>query len=297
MTTKISLFLMTEKGFEVIKNLVAFAGNSNIECVVSARDKNVQNDFFDEIEKFCTESGINFYLKDNFQIKESKYCIAIGWRWLINLEEGRKLIVLHDALLPKYRGFAPVVSALINGDKEIGCSAIFASEEYDTGDILVQKSFSVNYPIKINDAIKIMGISYSEIVNELYIKISSGQKLISIAQNNELASYSLWRDNTDYTIDWNLNADSIKRFIDAVGYPYAGALAYVGNEQIRIIEAEIQQDVQIAIRDAGKVIFIKNDMPVIVCGQGLLKIVEMTTADGQPYKLKNFRSRFLKTPT
>ena len=49
--------------------------------------------------------------------------------------------------MPKYRGFAPLVNSLVNGEKIIGVTALFASEEYDNGDIIMQSSVDITYPI------------------------------------------------------------------------------------------------------------------------------------------------------
>jgi methionyl-tRNA formyltransferase len=54
---------------------------------------------------------------------------------------------MHDSLLPKYRGFAPLPNALINGEREVGVTALFASEEYDMGDIVCQRRLAVEYPM------------------------------------------------------------------------------------------------------------------------------------------------------
>ena len=86
------------------------------------------------------------------------YQLAIGWRWLISGTEN--LIVLHDSLLPKYRGFAPLVNSLINGEQEIGVTAIWAGPEFDAGEIIFQEKAGICYPIKIQEAIEIVSGLY-----------------------------------------------------------------------------------------------------------------------------------------
>ena len=46
---------------------------------------------------------------------------------------------LHASLLPKYRGAAPINWAVINGDKETGCTTFLLRHDIDTGDILLQE--------------------------------------------------------------------------------------------------------------------------------------------------------------
>ena len=52
-------------------------------------------------------------------------------------------INLHGSLLPQYRGAAPINWAIINGEKETGVTTFKLKHEIDTGDILLQESFSI----------------------------------------------------------------------------------------------------------------------------------------------------------
>ena len=79
--------------------------------------------------------------------------MAVSWRWMIKHPKN-KLIVFHDSILPKYRGFAPLVNMLINGEKEIGVSAIFGADEYDS-EIISEKT-TISYPIKIQKPFRLI---------------------------------------------------------------------------------------------------------------------------------------------
>jgi methionyl-tRNA formyltransferase len=290
---KITLCLMTQKGFEVLNSLIDRNLKSLISEVVVGRDKNIDNDFANEIISVCKKNNIDHIERnDAFQVT-SDYSIAISWRWLIPTNKS-KLIVLHDSLLPKYRGFAPLVNMLCNKEKEIGVSAIFASDEYDKGDIIAQSATKINYPIKVSDAINLISKSYVDLVIKILTSLEKGERLIAVPQDENLATYSLWRDEEDYTINWSNDSDDILNFINAVSSPYKGASTYInGLQKIRILEAELENDVQIENRDVGKVIFVKNKFPVIVCGAGLIRLLKViddkTQEDLLP--LKNFRIR------
>lgn len=170
---------------------------------------------------------------------------------------------------------------------------MFASSEYDRGDIIAQKSFEINYPIKINEAIEKIEPLYFELVDEIFTKIKSCEQLNSKKQDESKASYSLWLDNEDYFIDWSWSADKIKRFVDAVGYPYDNAKAYLNSEIVKFIDVEIFADVVVEHRERhiGKVIFIKNGIPVVVCSDGLISLKEIRDEKDNEIFI-NFRSRF-----
>ncbi|HCW03606.1 MAG: methionyl-tRNA formyltransferase [Bacteroidaceae bacterium] len=290
---KITFYLMTQKGFDVLNALIDRNLKSVISEIVVGRDKNIDNDFANEIISVCKKNSIKYMERnDDFKVT-SDYSVAISWRWLIPNNES-KLIVLHDSLLPKYRGFAPLVNMLCNKENEIGVTAIFASEEYDKGDIIAQSKTKINYPIKVSDAINLISKNYVELVVKISTSLDKGEGLIAVPQDENLATYSLWRDEQDYTIDWSNDSNDILNFINAVSSPYKGASTYInGLQKIRILEAELESDVQIENRDVGKVIFVKNKFPVIVCGVGLLRLLKViddkTQVDLLP--LKNFRVR------
>lgn len=180
---------------------------------------------------------------------------------------------------------------LINKEKKIGVTALFANENYDCGDIIFQSISKVTYPIKIADAIEKISENYIETVLYIIEKINLREPLIGIPQDNNNATYSLWRDDDDYIIDWNKNSKFIENFINSVGYPYNGASTFIDRKKIRILEAEDFPDVKIMNRTPGKIIFVENSYPIVVCGEGLLKLKKVVsdTANQDLLPFKNFR--------
>lgn len=286
-------FLMTQKGHDALAHYLDVFGTAELSFVVGSKDENIQHDYYEEIKALCSKHGVTFYdRKEKFTV-DTNYIIAISWRWLIK-QGNAKLIVMHDSLLPKYRGFAPLVNCLVNGERKIGVTALFASNEYDKGNIIAQRSAGISYPIKINDAIDIVSGCYKGLVEEVCKKMRPGQEIESTVQVEADATYSLWLDEEDYNIDWNRDAGDLKRFIDATGYPYNGAATHIDGKKYRIAEAETLPDLIIENRKPGKIIFMENEKPIVVCGTGLLKIISLledgTTQEMLP--LKRFRIRF-----
>lgn len=50
---------------------------------------------------------------------------------------------VHAALLPQYRGAAPINWAIINGETQTGVTTFFLDHDIDTGRIIMQKSFDI----------------------------------------------------------------------------------------------------------------------------------------------------------
>jgi methionyl-tRNA formyltransferase len=290
---KVDLYLMSAKGLHALQASIASGFSPLINQVCIGRDSRVTYDFSNDIRDLCDSYGITWRYRDQANtLLKPEYSIAISWRWL--LREACNLIVIHDSLLPKYRGFAPLVSQLVNGESEIGVTAVWAKEDYDTGDIIAQSSIPITYPIKICDAIERISSCYEECILLLFRRIASKAEIISTPQDESLATYSLWRDEDDYWINWHDDAERIARFVDAVGVPYKGALSLCLGNQIVINQVHVVPNVMIVNRNPGKVLRIQDGYPVVVCGSGLLMITDAVDSyTGRSIlPLKFFRSRF-----
>ena len=289
---KISLFLMNQKGLAVLEACAATLEAGSIDCVIGARDASVQNDYYKEIRAASEGYGIPFVDRREAADREAEYGFAIGWRWIIR--NCKTLIVLHDSLLPKYRGFAPLPTALINGEPEVGVTALLASEEYDRGDIIAQKALTVHYPAKIQEIIAQVSGCYAELVAQIGKDIVSGRPLRLQPQKEEEATYSLWRDEEDYRIDWSWDAAKIERHVNALGYPYKRASCLLDGRVLRVVDVVTEPDVAVEQRTPGKVIFMRNGQPTIVCGRGLVRLLDLRDETGQEsvLPLSRFRARF-----
>ena len=286
----IGLYLLGQKGLNVLENLYIKYSNE-ILFVVVGKDENVQSDYSKEIIEFCNNNRLKYYKREEINLPFTTIQFAIGWKWLI--PDSQNLIVLHDSLLPKYRGYNPLVTALLNGDEEVGVTAIKANKEYDRGNIVGQIKLKINYPIKIKYVIDEISDLYTELVLTITSKyIESDIK--EVIQNESEASYSIWRDEDDYIIDWNNESTFIHRFINSVGYPYKGAKTKFENRFIRILDSEIMTDLNIVNRTPGKIFSIEDGLPIIICGQGLLKIISAVDEDSkQSILFKKLRMKFI----
>jgi len=288
----IKLYLLNKKGYLCLKNINPKFIHLISEIVIG-QDANVKNDYSKEIYSLAQHLNIKSIDRPrDRENKNLKLLIAIGWRWMIHSKV--ELIIFHDSILPKYRGFNPLVTALINGDNEIGATVIKATDEFDKGDILKQNKTAINHPIKVNDAIDLIASLYAELLNDVLDDFTTGN-LKGYPQDEILATTSLWRDEDDYVINWDLTASEIKRFIYAVSYPYKGAKTKVINKYVRIFDAEEVNDVVISNRAAGKVLYKINKEYTIVCGKGLLKVSEFFDDAGNKVSFGNkYRLRFEK---
>ncbi|MEX0606030.1 MAG: formyltransferase family protein [Marinobacter sp.] len=293
---KVGFYVLGKKGFIALERFLEKFSSTHVAFVMAARDSDIENDFHTEISGLCGEHGLKFNTRGKACEQghiDAEFSFAIGWKWVIKEVNG--LIVFHDSLLPRYRGFSPLVNMLIDGEDEIGVTALIASDEYDKGDVIYQEKTPINYPLKIHDAIDKVSAIYAELVLKTATDIFDGSGVKGFPQDENLASYSLWRDERDYFINWAANADEISRFVDAVGSPYRGARSVLNGQAVWVHDVTIVRDVIVENRasNIGKIIFIENALPVVVCGMGLIKITDLRTEDGcSVIGHMKFRSRF-----
>jgi methionyl-tRNA formyltransferase len=292
---KYVFYLLGQKAYTVLTRILSEFGAGIIDFVVIDCDKCLIKDYSDELKGLCEAYHIKYFERNNCPLIQINTAISIGWRHMIY--NVMMLIVLHDSLLPKYRGFAPLVNALINGEEKVGVSAIIATNNYDKGDIICQDSINIQYPIKINCAIELISECYVRCVLKIISNFKQKDFLLGVKQNECNATFSLWRDELDYFINWNNSAQRIRRFVDAVGSPYGGARSKVGGVNYIVMDCEEIDDVIVESRNehVGKVIFINNDCPVVICGSGLLRIVKIVNElTYKPLRLTRFRTRFTR---
>jgi methionyl-tRNA formyltransferase len=273
---RLVLFAMNEKGLAVLSAILGAGRADAIAAVVVQEDPAVEQDYCQEIASAATAAGVPT-IRRGEPLPPHAFSVAVGWRFMIREEP--RLVVFHDSLLPRYRGFAPLVNALINGETEIGVTALWGEEAYDSGAIIEQAAATVAYPLTIQRAIDTVTPLYERLALEIAEKLIAGEQLPGREQNDRHATYSIWRDEQDYRIDWRGDAATVARFIDAVGAPYKGACSCVGQQELRILEAEvIDQDLTFELRHPGKVFSISGGTPVVVCGDGLLRLTSVVDA-------------------
>jgi len=287
----LTLYLLNKKGYKVLTALTNSKIYLNsIDLVVGARDKGNEEDYFDEIRVLCNNYNIKYIERSQNLTIQSELSLAIGWRWLIKNQ--KNLIVLHDSFLPKYRGFSPTVNMLINGESYLGASAIWANDKMDEGDIIFQKKVGITYPLKIQKAIELIASLYVDIVLNIMNAILEKNVLPSLPQMKNDATYSIWRNEDDYYIDWAKEAAEIVRFVDAVGYPYGGAKSKTEEgEIIRIRECEVVHDIISEIPAPGKLLMYDEEYPIILCGKKAVKLLIIEDLNDNPFVFKKFRTR------
>lgn len=276
------------KGFAFVEGLLK-SGISIDSIVTYAQADDLANSF-ERFRQLSTDRSIQLLNSRRPMLRPDDLTFLVGWQHLLP-EVTPSTIVFHDSLLPRYRGFAPTVTALINGDREIGVTALRPNDGIDEGPIVGQRSLPISYPIKIETALALQAAAMTNLAIDIVDQWQRGQ-LSVFPQQDDSATYSIWRDEEDYEVNWSSDARAIQRFVDAVGYPYAGARTSVGGAKtIRIEEVSEVSDLRFEIRDAGKIWKLDGGRPIVVCGAGMVRIEKWRTEDGTEFSFQRLRTR------
>jgi methionyl-tRNA formyltransferase len=262
----------------------------NLGSIVSYPQQDDRACSFEHLRDLALRLSINLLETRHPVLQPENLTFMVGWQHLLRAVTP-STVVFHDSLLPRYRGFAPTVTALIKGDREIGVTALSPAEVLDAGPIIAQRALPISYPIKIATALQLQAGLMVDIAADIVEQWRRGE-LASTPQREDMATFSIWRDDTDYEIDWSNSADAIERFVNAVGYPYAGARTTVGRSAtIRVSDVTILPDMHFEIREAGKIWRLDNGHPVVICGSGMLRIDNCHREDGSDFLFQRLRAK------
>lgn len=220
---------------------------------ISYSESKVKNSNYANLEPIAQVNNIPYYEVDSVDGKRTKdyqkviidlnpdVILVLGWYYMVprRIRELAKLGAwgIHASLLPNYAGGAPLVWAIINGEKETGVTLFRMDDGVDDGDIIAQKSF----PIKEDDTIKEVydkAIFESKtILNRVLVK--NRDDITFVPQDKSKIKVYPQRKPEDGEINWSWDTKRIKDFIRAQTKPYPGAFTILNGKKITIWNADV----------------------------------------------------------
>lgn len=255
-------FGASELGFNCCQSLIE--SNIEIKAIFSIpqkftvkyknedEERQVVNYLFKDFSFFSEKYNIPVYFIERNIKRYAEYIkalcpdliIVVGWYYSINeaiLKIPQKgCCAIHASLLPKYRGNAPLVWAMINGEKQTGVSLFYIGNGIDDGDIIAQKAFDINPEDTIKEVLKKAEDASIGLLKKNIPKVLNGTAE-RFKQNKEHATYFPKRTPEDGEIDWSWDSERINRFIKAQTHPYPGAFTKIGDKKILIWSATVSE--------------------------------------------------------
>ena len=138
---------------------------------------------------------------------------------------------LHASLLPKYSGGAPLVWAMINGEKWTGVTLFKFSEGVDTGPVVSQKRVRIRRGDNIASLYQRITRVSIEILNSELPNISVGTQELK-NQNEKKRTIFRQRNPEDGRLPQRLNSKQTRNFVRAQTKPYPGAFIEFGQYRL-----------------------------------------------------------------
>ncbi|MEW5717361.1 MAG: methionyl-tRNA formyltransferase [Chloroflexota bacterium] len=195
----------------------------------------------------------------------------------------RGCVNTHASLLPRHRGAAPTMAAILAGDAETGITLMQMDEGLDTGPILAQRAL----PIAADDTTGTLTPKLANLAAELMLetlpRILAGE-ITPQPQDHARATMFTQIKKEEGLIDWTRPAVEIARRVRAFN-PWPSAFTFWNGAQLKILRAEASPRKTDAA--PGRVIQSGKEIAVTT-GDGVLILREIQLAGKRAMKIEEF---------
>ncbi len=209
---------------------------------------------------------------------------------------------VHFSLLPKYRGAAPVASALLNGEAQTGVSLMQLVEKLDAGPVFKQITETIRQNDTTGSLEKRLADQGAKLCLTALAELET-HSLIAVEQDDSQATYAPLLQKSDGAIDWSQPATNIARRVRALR-PWPGTYTFLPGSGGRVDKVLLKiysaEAVETEGNDApGTVIAADSERGIkIACGTGTLRIQELQLAGKKRCSTADFlRGHSLTTGT
>ena len=200
---------------------------------------------------------------------------------------------VHAALLPKYRGAAPINWTVINGETETGVTTFFLDHDIDTGRIIDRKTFQIPDDADVEyvyDGLMVLG---AELALETVDKVIAGDGVVESKEQSEYAGDAelpvapkIFKETCE--INWNQPAKKVYDFVRGLS-PYPGAWGNVVlNDKELMLKVFKTQKTDKATSLAPGELFAEKGHLYVSCADSLLEILHLQQSGKKRMSAKDF---------
>ena len=172
---------------------------------------------------------------------------------------------IHASLLPRWRGAAPVVRAILAGDEETGVTIMKMDKGLDTGPMLA----TVRIPIdrktggELTEELSEKG---ARLMVEVLVDLSAYPATL---QPDAGVTYAAKIEKAEAHLDFSQSAEQVERQVRAFN-PAPGAFFEIEGERVRVLRADIvaARPRLDGVEEAGVVL---DSQLTIACGEGAIR--------------------------
>jgi methionyl-tRNA formyltransferase len=203
---------------------------------------------------------------------------------------------VHAALLPQYRGAAPINWAVINGETETGVTTFFLDHDIDTGRIILKKPFAIPDDADVEyvyDGLMHLGAQICLETLEAIIaadghpaSIPQDDSQFSILNSQLKPAPKIFKETCE--IDWTKNAKQVYDFVRGLS-PYPGAwTTLVGNDKESVLKIYKTRKTGSATGQKPGTIRVEQKALQVAAGDEWLEIVELQMAGKKRMTARDF---------
>lgn len=207
--------------------------------------------------------------------------LVVGWYHMIppSWLAVAPAYALHASLLPDYSGGAPLVWAIINGEKRTGITLFQLANGVDNGPVIAQAAV----PIEPNDTIASLYAAIETAGLGLvatYLPALGRGEVKPVPQDESKRRVFPQRSPADGLIDWHRSAAQLYDFVRAQTRPYPGAFTLFNGREVRIWSAA-KADCELGVTLQVGSFELRGDRLFVRTGEGTLELLDIEM-EGQP---------------
>jgi len=271
LNARVMFVVSKSTGFIALCSFFRTMENTSLTVLILDDSSDIRS-CFNDFTSFCRNNKIPFLvakggkcLNQAIEKFSPDTVFVCGWYWIIDKMILNKIpnfiLGIHNSLLPKYRGHAPLVWSMLNGDKTVGASLFQIEEGMDTGKIYHQWTTQTENKY-IGEVISDIECSIEHNFGKIFNSIINGS-LQGKEQSHNNISFSSKRREADGLIEWHNESTEIVFKIKALSSPYPNAFMFIGDKKVILKKAAaFEYEVY---GEPGQVVFICDSYAVICC--------------------------------
>ena len=191
---------------------------------------------------------------------------------------------VHAALLPQYRGAAPINWAVINGETETGVTTFFLDHDIDTGRIILKKHFPIPDEADVEYVYDgLMHLGAQICLETLDAIIVADGHPVSIPQDSVLADSpiksapKIFKETCQ--IDWTKSAKQVYDFVRGLSpYPGAWTMLVAPDGKETVLKVYKTRKTGRAAGQGSGTLQVDGKSRLVACADEWLELVELQLA-------------------
>jgi methionyl-tRNA formyltransferase len=193
---------------------------------------------------------------------------------------------LHAALLPDYRGAAPINWVLINGETRTGATTFLIDEKIDTGEMLLTTELEIPFEWTAGDLHDHLMEQGADLVLETVQGLQGGTLSPQPQDHSKFQHPAPKIFKEDCEIKWDQPAETIYHFIRGLS-PYPTAWTQLNGKLFKIFRAEIGEALS-SVQPSGSLHHLGHEGLWVATQDRWIRLIEVQLAGKKRMSIGDF---------